>query len=58
MGTMGVHNRNRFYNIFLIYNQVPGNIGTIKLLLRCTLFASSNSINKQEDVRQKNSFRF
>jgi hypothetical protein len=29
MVTMVVHNRNRFYNTFLIYNNVPGDIATI-----------------------------
>jgi len=34
METMVIHNRNRFYNIFLIYNNVPGDIATIWLKLR------------------------
>ena len=29
MVTMVAHNKNRFYNIFLTYNNVPGDIATI-----------------------------
>ena len=40
MVTMVAHNRNRFYNIFLIYNNVPGDIATIWLKLRRSVHSS------------------
>jgi len=46
METMVVHNRNRFYNIFLIYNNVPGDIATIWLKLRRTLLRPIILFNK------------
>ena len=46
MVTMVAHNRNRFYNIFLIYNNVPGDIATIWLKLRRTLVRSVILFNK------------
>ena len=40
MVTMVAHNRNRFYNIFLTYNNVPGDIATIWLKLRRSVHGS------------------
>ena len=48
MVIMVVHNRNRFYNIFSMYNNVPGDIATIWLKLRRSvqgsLLYSTNSV--------------
>ena len=46
MVTMLAHNKNRFYNIFLIYNYRPGDIATIQLKLRRTLIRSVILFNK------------
>jgi len=43
---MVTHNKNRFYNIFLIYNNVPADIATIWLKLRRTLVRSVILFNK------------
>ena len=52
MVTMAAHNRNRFYNIFLIYNNVPGDIATIWLKLRRTLIRSVILFNKLRNGRK------
>jgi hypothetical protein len=52
MVTMVVHNKNRFYNTFLIYNNVPGDIATIELSLCHSLLRSVILFNKLRNGRK------